>query len=94
MKQLIEHLKKLPKDHLLHLTVSLLLAWTVARVACAVMPVGLKHRLMAVGIGAAIAVLVGMAKELRDDRQEGNRLSRDDLLADVLGAIAGAAMTL
>lgn len=35
MKQLIEHLKKLPKDHLLHFTVSLLLAWTVARVACA-----------------------------------------------------------
>jgi uncharacterized protein YfiM (DUF2279 family) len=94
MKQLIELLKKLPKDHLLHFTVCLLVAWTAARVACAVMPVGLKHRLMSVGIGATIAVLVGVAKELRDDRQEGNRLSRDDLLADVLGAIAGAAMTL
>ena len=94
MEKLIELLKKIRKDHLLHFTVCLLLAWTAARVACAVMPGGLRHRLMAVGLGAMIAVLVGVAKELRDDRQEGNRLSRSDLLADLLGAVAGAAMTL
>ena len=43
------------------------------------------------GIGASVAV--GVAKELVDRREPGNRFSSKDVLADVLGAVAGAYLT-
>lgn len=43
------------------------------------------------GIGASLAV--GVAKELADSREAGNRFSSKDVWADLVGAVAGAYLT-
>lgn len=88
MKQLIEHLKKLPKDHLLHFTASLLLAWA-ATVACAMLLPDGKHKIDSAAIGFIAAMAVGVWKELYDGTFSGR-----DFVADIAGAFTGTAMYL
>lgn len=88
MKQLFEQLKKLPKDHLLHFTVSLLLAWAVAVPCAMLLPAG-KYKIASAAIGFIAAMAVGVWKELYDGTFSGR-----DFVADIAGAFTGAAMYL
>lgn len=86
MKKIVGFLQNLRKDDWMHFTVSLLLAWVVAVLSAWPLPDG--YGLMAAGVGFAVSVGAGVYKEFVMDEQA----SLFDLLADLTGALAGAAM--
>ena len=47
---------------------------------------------LALGLGATLAFLPGLAKELLDASDSGNRFSSRDLFWDAIGAVAGASL--
>ena len=88
MRKLIELLKRLRKDDVLHFTVSLIVAWAVATAAGWLMPEGVRDGIAAAAFGFVFSFGLGLYKEVVLDGQA----SLYDLIADVLGASVGVIM--
>ena len=87
MHHLIEKLASIGTDKLLHFNACLFVAYLTARL----LPCCTVERMLA---GFALAVLIGVRKELYDEAQEGNTFEWHDLMADVAGAAVGACMAI
>lgn len=87
MRNLIEKLAGIGTDKLLHFNACLFVAYLTARL----LPCCTVERMLA---GFALAVLIGVGRELYDEGEKGNTFDWSDLLADVTGAAVGAAMIL
>ena len=87
MRHLMEKFAGIGTDKLLHFNACLFVAYLTARL----LPCCTVERMLA---GFALAVLIGVRKELYDEAQEGNTFEWHDLLADVAGAAVGAVMIL
>lgn len=87
MHHLIEKLAGIGTDKLLHFNACLFVAYLTARL----LPCCTVERMLA---GFALAVLIGVGRELYDEGQEGNTFDWHDLLADVAGATVGVVMIL
>lgn len=87
MHNVIEKLAKIGTDKLLHFNACLFVAYLTARL----LPCCTVERMLA---GFALAVLIGVGRELYDEGQEGNTFDWHDLLADVAGATVGVVMIL
>lgn len=87
MHHLIEKLAGIGTDKLLHFNACLFVAYLTARL----LPCCTVERMLA---GFALAVLIGVGRELYDEGQEGNTFDWHDLLADMTGAAVGVVMIL
>lgn len=87
MHHLIEKLASIGTDKLLHFNACLFVAYLTARL----LPCCMVERMLA---GFALAVLIGVGRELYDEGQEGNTFDWHDLLADMTGAAVGVVMIL
>jgi putative lipoprotein len=80
---------KIPTDKLYHFGVCALIAFFGAAAFRLLLPASVPD---AIG-GAALALAVGVGKEYGDSKAPGNHWCWWDLLADLLGAACGAALT-
>lgn len=89
LSRIFEALKSVRKDDWMHFTVSLVMVFVLSVVVAAVIPDGLGYRVAAAVAALVATVALGVYKELSIDEV----VSIADLRADVLGAVAGAIMS-
>lgn len=89
INQLVNRLASIGSDKYLHLLACQAIAYIVSKIAATFMSSG-----WALLSGIFVASVIGVAKELRDWRQTGNKFSWEDICADLGGAIIGAVMIL
>lgn len=87
MVDIVRKLAAVGADKYIHLVACQTIAWTVCKVFSHIFPWW-----VAMPAGFVAAMAVGVAKELLDDREDGNRFDPQDIKADSVGAFMGAVM--
>lgn len=87
--KIADRLAGVGSDKYLHFLACQVIAFLTAKIVGCLVPYG-----WALLVGFVTAATVGLVKELRDRREPGNMFSWGDVIADLVGAVAGAVMSL
>ena len=90
MSKITQYISSIGTDKYMHFLVCEVLAWLIARVLrlCGV------DQWAAMAVGFGVAVAVGVSKELYDRYVQHEVFDWQDIVADVIGAVVGAIMSL